>query len=72
MRKSPTAREYWMQMEDRIHLRLANRVEMHQVSVIGQKVVVGAASPFAAAASVDGHVEIERIAEKHRIHHQDG
>ena len=29
-------------MEHRIHARLANRVEMHHVAMIGQQIVIGA------------------------------
>ena len=36
-----------MQMKHRVHLGLANRVEMHEVTMIRQEVVVRAASPFA-------------------------
>ncbi len=33
-------------MVDGVHLRPANGVQMHQVAVVGQKVVVGAATAF--------------------------
>ena len=48
-----------MKMEDGIHLRLADGIEMHQVSVVRQKIIVGACSPFAVR---DADVEIEHVA----------
>ena len=48
-------------MEDRIHLRLSNGVEMHQVSMVGKEVLVGAGSSlFASVVRLD--IQIEQIA----------
>jgi len=53
--------ELRMEMESGVHLRLANGVEVHEVTVVGQEVVVGASSPF--AVGVEGmHVEVKLIA----------
>src|SRR5260370_11091833 len=55
-----------MQMEDSVHLRLQNRIKVHQVTMVWQKVVIGAASPFAVRMKRP-HIEIEYIAREHRV-----
>src|SRR5271156_4102796 len=50
-----------MQMEDRIHLRFTNRIEVHQVAVVRQKIIVGAASPFAVGTKRTD-IEVEHVA----------
>src|ERR1700743_361029 len=61
-----------MQMEDRIHLRPTNRIEMHQMPVVGQEIVVGAASPVIlgmVTMRMEGaHIEVEHIPWEHRVH----
>src|SRR5260370_25288500 len=54
-----------MQMEDSVHLRLQNRIKVHQVTMVWQKVVIGAASPFAVRMKRP-HIEIKYIAREHR------
>src|ERR1700739_4222883 len=49
-----------MKMEDRIHLWLADRIKVHQVSVVRQKIVVGARSPWAVWTK-GSNVEIEQV-----------
>src|SRR5260370_35792464 len=60
------ARQLGMQMEDSVHLRLPNRIKVHQVTMVRQKVVIGAASPFAVGMK-RAHVEIKYIAREHRV-----
>ncbi len=53
-------------MEDCVHLRLADGVEVHQMAVVGQEVVVRATdAPFVAV--VGEHVEIKLIAVEHGV-----
>src|SRR5260370_22487783 len=52
-------------MEDCIHLRLTNRIKVHQVTMVWKKVIIGTTSPF--AVGMEGaHVEIKYIAREHR------
>ncbi len=63
------ARENRMQMKHRVHLGLANRIKMHQVAVVRQKVVVGAAA--AIIIGMEGvHIQIQHIPGEHWINLQ--
>ena len=54
-----------MEVVHGVHLRPADGIQVHQVAVVGQKVVVGAAATlFVGDAGVNA--QVERVAEKGR------
>ncbi len=58
-----------VEMINRVHLRPADRVQVHQVAVIREQIIVGAlAAAFIGDARVDA--QVQRAAEKHGVQHE--